>query len=229
VRESIKSPNQLEVLFERPHIVMFRQILTPNYETLLFLDIANKYKLRPFIIEYYEDKFVSTGNSYKRGLGKLPIHKLSSSKGEPVIEYGTIVDFNKNVGLELKNVKTVQNESLVELHHDMFEFIVKRTYKDIFFDASNWFKLFNKSQEYYNHFLRLFVRDAILFETFLTDGPEYDLTFNTVVPAFNKCRQELNFKPLIVHATYEDSSDDPAILDYYPKETAEFLTTRGYN
>lgn len=38
VRQELKLTTDLEVLFERPHLVLFRQVLTPLNETLLFLN-----------------------------------------------------------------------------------------------------------------------------------------------------------------------------------------------
>jgi hypothetical protein len=228
VRSEVKLPTELEVLFERPHLVMFRQVLTPLTETLLFFDLAKKYDLTPFVIEYYDDKFVSSGNQFKRGLGKLPIYQFTSPGGRDVFEYKTIVDFNQHVGHPLKTVLTVHGESLVTLHHQLFFAAADIKPVIISRDGSHWFKQFESSKEYYQHFLKLFIRDNILFETFLTDGPEHDLTFNTVVPAYQRCQDTYSMSPLISMATYEGTLEDDQKLNLYPKAIADILVEKGY-
>jgi hypothetical protein len=228
VRSEISLPSELEVLFERPHLVFFRQVLTPLNETLVFFELAKKYKLTPFVIEYYKDKFVSTGNQFKRGLGKLPIYQFTTPGGTEVFEYKTIVDFNSHVGHELGTVVTKNGGSLIKVHHDLFFKTQNIQPMVISRDGSNWFKRFENSHEYYQHFLKLFLRDNILFETFLEDGPEYDLTYNTVKPAFDTIHSGYGMKPLITMATYEDKLEDDSTLNYYPKVVADILNEWGY-
>jgi hypothetical protein len=228
VRKEVKLPSELEVLFERPHLVMFRQVLTPLYETLLFFELAKKYELTPFVIEYYDDKFVSTGNQFKRSLGKLPIHQFTTAGGRDVFEYKTIVNFNQHVGHPLRSVLTIHGESLISLHHQLFFEAANIKPVVISRDGSSWFKQFENSKEYYKHFLKLFIRDNILFETFLTEGAEYELTSKTVLPAYEQNREAFTFKPLISMATYENSSTDLNILNLYPKSLAAILEKKGY-
>ncbi len=228
VRKDLKMPSELEVLFERPHLVMFRQVLTPLTETLLLFELAKKYELTPFVIEYYDDKFVGSGNQFKRGLGKLPIHQFTSPGGRDVFEYKTIVDFNRNVGHSLRSVLTTHGESLIALHHQLFFEAAKIKPVIISRDGSVWFKQFESSKEYYKHFLKLFIRDNILFETFLPTGPEKILTFGTVVPAFQLCKEEYLVSPLIAMATYEDKNSDFEILNLYPKVVDDILIQKGY-
>lgn len=228
VRADLKLPTELEVLFERPHLVMFRQVLTPLTETLLFFELAKKYNLDPFVIEYYEDKFVGSGNQFKRGLGKLPVHQFTSPGGRDVFEYRTIVDFNRNVGHSLKSVLTVHGESLISLHHQLFFAAANIKPVIISRDGSAWFKQFENSKEYYKHFLKLFIRDNILFETFLATGAEESLTFGTVLPAYELCKEEFLVSPLIAMATYENESRDFDLLNLYPKVVDEILIQKGY-
>jgi len=228
IRESLKLPTELEVLFERPHLVLFRQVLTPLKETMLFFELAKKYNLQPFVIEYYEDKFVSSGNTFKRGLGKLPIHQFTTPGGQHVFKNKTIVDFNANVGHPLNTVLTTQKESLITLHHQLFFEVADITPIVISRDGSRWFKSFENSHEYYEHYLKLFLRDAILFETFLLDGSERDLTINTVLPAYQKCLETYSFKPIIVPAAEEGGNLDDELLNYYPNVLDEILVRRGY-
>ncbi len=228
VRESITLPTELEVLLERPHLVLFRQVLTPLNETLIFFQLAKKYQLQPFVIEYYEDKFVSSGNTFKRGLGKLPIHQFTAPNGQHVFKNKTIVDFNANVGHPLNTVLTTHKEPLINLHHQLFFEVADITPIVISRDGSRWFKSFENSHEYYEHFLKLFLRDAILFETFLLEGAEKELTTHTVIPAYQKCIENFSFKPLIVPAVEEGGDISNELLNYYPKVLDEILVRRGY-
>ncbi len=228
VRGDLHLPPELEVLFERPHLVMFRQVLTPLTETLLFFELAKKYDLTPFVIEYYDDKFVGSGNQFKRGLGKLPIHQFTSPGGRDVFEYKTIVDFNRNVGHSLRSVLTTHGESLITLHHQLFFAAANIKPVIISRDGSSWFKQYDSSKEYYKHFLKLFIRDNILFETFLPEGPEKTLTFGTVIPAFEQCKTEYLVSPLVSMATYENDMRDFEILNLYPKAIDDILVEKGY-
>lgn len=228
VRNELKLPTELEVLFERPHLVMFRQVLTPLTETLLFFELAQKYNLTPFVIEYYEDKFVSSGNQFKRGLGKLPIHQFTSPGGRDVFEYKTIVDFNLHVGHPIKSVLTIHGESLISLHHQLFFAAAKVKPIVISRDGSQWFKQFENSGEYYQHFLKLFIRDNILFETFITNESERQFADAVVIPALRHIEHDFSIKPLISEII-SDTQHQDVYWDCYPKEVADILLKKGYS
>lgn len=228
VRENLKLTQELEVIFEKPHLVMFRQILSPVTETVVFFELAKKYNLAPLVIEYFEDKFVSTGNTFKRGLGKLPIHQFTDKNNFDVIKYNTVVDFNSHVGHTLGSVVTHTGESLKEFHHDLFFKTLDIKPIVISRDGSSWFKQFISSHEYYESFLDIFIRDAILFETFYDHGSSSEFTFETVLPAFTASKEKFDHKPLIVRATYDNDTIDYPILDYYPTKVGEILTEKGY-
>lgn len=229
VRDNLKLTPELEILFEKPHLVMFRQVLSPVTETVLFFELAKKYNLSPLVIEYFEDKFVSTGNTFKRGLGKLPIHQFTDKNNFDVIQYSTVVDFNSHVGHTLGSVITKNGESLKDFHHDLFFRTLDIKPIIISRDGSSWFKQFPSSHEYYGSFLNIFIRDGILFETFSETGSEKEFTLNTVLPAFNLSKQTFDHKPLIVRATYDnDEKLDYPILDYYPTKVDEILKEKGY-
>jgi hypothetical protein len=208
----IKLTEGISPLLQMPHLVMFRQVLTPLHEILLFLRLAKKYNLTPFIIEYYDDIFVFTG-----------IQNIEA------FEYKTILDFNSFTGKKLSEVTTKKGESLIELHHHLFYDVTKIEAHTIATDCSSWFKQYGTSAQYYNDFLKLFVCNNILFETFLTEGEERKLTYEVVLPAYQSCMAQIGEKPLIVHATYEDTSEDPAILNHYPKSITEILSQKGYS
>ncbi len=228
VRQEVKLTPELETLFERPHLVMFRQVLTPLTETLLFFELAKKYNLTPFVIEYYEDKFVSTGNQFKRGLGKLPIFQFTDAAGNDIYQYKTIVDFNKHVGHPIKTVLTTQNESLISLHHQLFFDTANIKPVAISHDGSSWFKSFRSSHEYYEPFLKLFIRDAILFESFISNESEDHFANEVVLPALGLIEKSYGFKPLIVEIVPKDDHTS-VYWDCYPSVINNFLKNRGYN
>lgn len=228
VRTEIKLSTELEVLFERPHLVMFRQVLTPLTETLLFFELAKKYELTPFVIEYYDDKFVSTGNQFKRSLGKLPIHQFTTAGGRDVFEYKTIVNFNQHVGHPLRSVLTIHGESLISLHHQLFFEATNIKPVVISRDGSGWFKQFENSKEYYKHFLKLFIRDNILFETFITNESEREFAESVVLPALNQIDNEYSLKPLISEIVTDGVHQD-LYWDCYPKVVSEILNEKGYS
>lgn len=227
VREGVHLTSQLEILFERPHLVMFRQVLTPLTETLLFLKLAKEHNIAPLVIEYYDDKFVSTGNQFKRGLGKLPIYQFTDLVGNDIFNYKTIVDFNTYVGHELKEVKTIKNDSLIKIHHSLF--LETTQIKPILIsrDGSSWFKLFNNSHDYYEPFLKLFLRDAILFESFISNESENKFADEVVKPAFKKIVLETEHNPLIVEIVPKDDHT-PFYWDCYPNSIGEKLLEKGY-
>ncbi len=229
VRENLQLSTELEVLFERPHLVMFRQVLTPLTETYLLLELAKKYNLTPFVIEYYGDKFVSTGNQFKRGLGKLPIHQFTDKAHHEIFVYKTVVDFNAHVGHSIKSVTTTQNEPLVDFHHDLFEKACHTKPVVISRDGTSWFKTHHSSKEYYKHFLKLFLRDAILFETFITNDAESEFYDTVVHPAFSEVLQTFEHKPLIVDIISQHNDHESEYWDYYPKVIDEILLQKGYS
>jgi hypothetical protein len=222
VRESLNLTPELEVLFERPHLIMFRQVVTPLIETLLFLDLAKRYNLHPFIIEYYDDKFVSSGNPFKRSLGKLPIYQFTDKNKDEVIKYKTIIDFNTQVGHPINTIRTLTGESLIKFHHDLFYSVTGKNVLTISRDGSSWFKRYSSSCEYYDDFLKLFIRDNILFETFITEGTGKEFTDKIVLPAFHKNIELFNLNPLLVKADYSTTIDS-RIVDLYPKDLCSLI------
>ncbi|MFM2424402.1 MAG: hypothetical protein RLZZ70_793 [Candidatus Parcubacteria bacterium] len=228
VRREVKLPTEIKILFERPHLVMFRQVLTPLTETLLFFELAKKYNLTPFVIEYYDDKFVSSGNQFKRGLGKLPIYQFTSPGGRDVFEYKTVVDFNEHVGHPIKSVNTVQGESLINLHHELFFSAAGIKPVVISADGSNWFKQFENSKEYYKHFLKLFLRDNILFETFISNDSEAEFADSIVIPGLKLIQNNYMITPLIAEIIVDHQHQD-VYWDCYPKQVADILKEKGYS
>ncbi len=220
---------EMEVIFGKPHFVMFRQVLTPLIESWLWLDMAEKYGLSPIMFEYYSDKFVSAGNQFKRSLGKLPIHQFTDRTGREIFEYRTVMDFNAHTGHPIKNVTTLNGRKLTEFHHELFHSIFGVDPETVSFDASHWFKQFTSSKEYYIPFLKLFVRDGILYETFVTNEAEREFFDTVVLPAFNQVIHDTGHKPLVVSIDDEFFQSSFSQSDFYPKLVGEILTSERYS
>ena len=73
--------------------VMFRQVVTPNYEIRRFLSVPDATELIPVFWEYYDDKFTSN-NPLKYYLGKLGFHVGIGKSGLHRRIDTTIIDFN---------------------------------------------------------------------------------------------------------------------------------------
>jgi hypothetical protein len=211
-----------------PRAILFRQVATPTIEVLLFLECADRIGLKPLIIEFYDDVFVSSYNKYKRGLGKLPIYQLHNSKNEAIIKNGTVLNFNKNTGKKLREVVCNDGTSLVELHHSLFEHVTKLKASEVTYDASLWFKRQGTANDYYKKFMLLFIKHAILFENFVTNSEEAHFAEVTVIPAFKQTLLEFSLPPLIVRHIPRENEHD-TYTDYYPKEIEVFLQQRGYS
>jgi hypothetical protein len=59
--------------------VLFRQVLTSNYEARRFLNLIESTELKPLFFEYYKDKFTSN-NEFKHSLGRLLFYKGRGKK-----------------------------------------------------------------------------------------------------------------------------------------------------
>lgn len=183
-----------------PKAVMFRQLVTPNYEIRRFLDLIDMVEeLDPMFLEYAEDKFTDN-NEWKYSLGKMSFYFGQGKKGGEKIQRTRVIDFNSYRGKKLSEVKTLWGQSLIDFHHEFFlEAYGEILSEDSFFDGSDWFsRSGGQAIDYYKNFLMLFIRDGILFENFLLDTKEVDFTRNVFLPAFIEATLESGVKPLIV-------------------------------
>lgn len=216
----------LQKLLEVPHIVFFRQVATPLNDTKRIAEIAKAKNLPLLLLEFSDDKFVSSGNAFKRGLGKLKIYQFTDTKGNDIIKNFTIVDFNTFTGKPLREVRTITGESLYDFHHSFLK--TEITDQISIIDGSDWFECFDcRAELYYEAFFKLFLRDNILAEIFLSSGEEDTFTNQVVWPAFIRIADEFGIQPLIWN--YLPSNESERIYwDCYPKTMDDFLIKRGY-
>jgi hypothetical protein len=196
--------------------VHFRQIATPNFDALWFLDLAQLYNFNPIFFEYHNDKFTSN-NEFKHSLGQLRIHNGFNKNGGYNKELATIIDFNKYNGKKLNEVLTLWDESLIDFHRKIFD-LYNLPKQDIsFYDASSWFSVHgHDAKQYYKEFFLLFVKDGILFENFLTAGSEGEFSKSIVLPAIEYVYGKTGLKPIIVPIPPMDLEDDEHSICYKP-------------
>jgi len=224
VRQNLgRSSEELLKKFSQPRAVFFRQVATPNHEMLRFLRLAKQMKLKPLILEYHEDKFVSSENRSKRLLGKMPIYQYTGADGRDMVVHETICDFNVSTGKKFKDIVCKNGEKLIPFHHHLFRKLTGLNPKIYCFDASNWFKSAGKKAGiYYEQLLTFFVRDGILFDSFIPLRSEAAFMKTTILPAFEKLKNQYGVKPLIVRLLPEN--DEMRLFwDAYPKKVRRYL------
>ncbi len=206
-----------------PRAVIFRQVITPNYEIRRFVSIADALEDTKLLFwEYRHDKFTSN-NDWKHSLGKLSFFQGRGKKGGMKIERINAIEFNEFVGKKISKVKTLWNQSLVGFHHGLFRKTYKLLRRDSFYDASKWFKNHGvTANEYYTPFLSLFIRNGVLFENFMLDHKEISFTREVFLPAFIEAYKTLGHKPLIIAFEPTDIEGEDFWM-CHPNETKKLL------
>ncbi|MDP3965568.1 MAG: hypothetical protein Q8Q13_02095 [bacterium] len=210
--------------FSSPRAMLFRQVATPTHEILRFLRIAKHMKLNPVILEYYGDKFVSAGNPYKRALGKMPIYQHTGIDGRDNVKYHNVVDFNAYTGKPLSDVKCKSGESMIDFHHKLLDKMSRLNISTHCADATPWFQcLGGIAGKYYEEFLALFIRDAILFEYFEPTESEQKFVRETMVPAFQSVTAQFGMPPLIVRLVPKNK-EGRRLWESYPKKIEPLIS-----
>lgn len=195
-------------LLTEPKAVLFRHVLTPNYETRRFISLVNGFgKIKPLFWEYYADKY-TPNNELKRTIGRLFFFHGKGKKGGMRIDSKNIIDFNTANGQQISALKTVWGQNFVEFHHQFFNDCF-REMPNTTFDASRWFSENGKSSEgYYEAFMLLFICHGILFENMMLDDSEIEFAKNVFLPSFLSVYEKLGVKPLIVALEPTDIEGD---------------------
>jgi hypothetical protein len=178
--------------------ILFRQINTPNYETRRFHQICEGYGIKPFFVQYKEDKFTSN-NSLKRSYGKIPCVVGTDKNGQYIINYVNVIDFNQSNGKKISDIKTLQGENLVELHNKLLLDQIPSIHESSLVEASRWFK--NNGDcagKYYLNLLLNFQTDTFLFDNFSLNGEEEVFTRNVFLPTLIHIRNTYGIKPIII-------------------------------
>lgn len=202
---------------DKPKAVLFRQIATPNYESLRFMSIAESIDaVEPMFLEYLDDKFV-TKNEFKRLLGRLFFFHGQGKNGGNKVDSVNIIDFNKFNGKKLSEVQTLHDISLTDFHKQLFARHNITVRPESFYDASPWFNQHSGgAKEYYQSYLLFFIRNGILFENFMLENEdEKDFIKNIFLPTFITIQDLLGLKPLIIPLEPTDIEGEKFWF-YYP-------------
>lgn len=186
-----------EIFKNFPRSVLGRHVLSPNFELLHFLQLANTIGLRPLCVEYLHDKFVSN-NIDKFYLSKLLFYNSYCKKEEHDLPQLKIMDLSDTEGKSLCDLKTIWGGSLVEFHHEIFRSLKLSYYIDNI-DISDYLKIKGGvAIKYYIYYLALYICHGVLFENYLVDRKQVDFTEKVVLPSCKKIGEIFGVKPLIV-------------------------------
>ncbi len=193
---------------ERPTAVLFRQVGSPNYEMRRVIRLAAQHDLALVVFEYHADRFM-TRNYCKYALGRLGFYSGLGRHGGRRIDYVPIIDLNADNGRPFSALRTFRGEPFIDFHHGLLAVECPSLGPGALFDASAWFANHGATaRHYYPAFLSLFLRHAILFETFNLTGDEGNFTRDVVLRSFEALRARHGVKPLIVPAEQEDWEGD---------------------
>lgn len=208
VEDYFKGYPPLPELIAGPRAVMARAIFSPVLELLYFLDVQKHLPLKPILYEFTKDKFVGI-NIDKAALANMTFFADDALGHKTVTGSVRVVDFLANEGKSMREVRTIDGESLVDFHHRLLRGYVKD------FDIeigrfSDWFKgsyAFDPKLRY-ERYLGLFVRNAILFENFTLQKNEDGFTRSVVMPAFERLISVFGVRPLVVPLRPRDAEDE---------------------
>ena len=215
-RRAVRGAGKFEfpVPIDQPTAILFRQLASPNYETLFFVRRATAAGFRPMIVEYHFDR-ISVHNPYKRALLTQRVIRGRNRNGRPIFRRNNLVDHSIADGQRICDITTRAGESLIALHRSY----MNRAFRNappLCLDLSNCFGAYaNGAPEYYLDFFRLFVNSkAVFVEDFVTQDREADFFERVVRPAFGHVVAETGVTPQIVRMT-ERHSTSPYWY-YYP-------------
>lgn len=218
-----------EYFKDPPHLYLIRHIASPNFETLRFLHLVEPLGIPPIISQDPLDKFTSN-NELKHALGKLPVcTEVSTKKNKysECFENITVVDFNSANGKNLRDVRTVWGESLIQFHNNLFRQIAPNTSFQIH-DESVWLpsRVRGNPLEYYKYLLPLFITHGILFEDYIEkDRGEIQFLKSVIVPAFRYVEKQFGLRPLITHLV-PTSLESQRFWIGYPRKIGDIVRAR---
>jgi hypothetical protein len=210
--------------------VIFRQLVTPNYEICRFMCIPDATDLVPVFWEYYTDKF-TPNNPMKLRWGKMGFHFGIGKKGGKKTTYENIIDFNKSNGKKISEVNTLWGQNLKDFHHELLSEVFPKA-TSFLFDASDWFHANgNTASEYYKRYMALFIRHGILFENFVLENSERPFIKEKFLPAFYEVWDKIGKKPLIVALEPTEIEGDDFWMHHpaHILKHVEKIKKRGYN
>ena len=206
-----------ELMKDRRCMVLCRNVATPNFEARRFLTCADVFsELEPIILEYTDDRYVGA-NDIKKSLGRLCFYFGRNNHGQPKTKHLNIIDLDRSNGKRISSINTIWEESLVDFHHSLFREVFPYMHNNIQ-NASTWIRSIGSSApEYYKAFLSIFLKNAILFDNFLTTTNEAKLTREIILPAIIHIKKSTGFKPILVALDPIHTEGDSFWLSYPPE------------
>jgi hypothetical protein len=221
--ESFLGPTLPSQFQTDPRLVLARHLVTPDHEIIRFLNVSDVIHIPPLFFEYLGDKLVFK-NPAKYRLARLSFYKGIGKKGGVKRDERSIIDFDEAHGKPISSVKTTDNRSLVDVHHQLF---LRRFpgYEDALFDGTTWYAENGGTPlRYYPKFIALFLCHGILFENFFLDRKELEFTKDIFLPAFIEVFKKFGVKPLIVALEPTQLEGDDFWLDHPYSDKALFDT-----
>jgi hypothetical protein len=178
-----------------PIFYLQRFIATPNFELLHVAEMVKQYDLPLVVGEDYKSKF-STNNELKLPLGKLPVLKGVSGNKDDIIEYFTLIDFNRNNGKPLHEITTKFGNSVVDFHKDLLKEIHLPNVQYV--DESEWIDRNHRDDIYaqYKKVWALLCVHGIMLESYVPS--DYSFFTHVIYPSFKEVEAELGVTPLVV-------------------------------
>lgn len=226
---SLPAPFLIKIT-EGPHAALLVHLTTPNHEISRFTNIVDAISnMEPLFCEYVDDKFTDN-NPWKYILGKMTFYRGREEGGGRKTETLRVIDFDKFRGHKISEIMTLWGQSLVDFHHELFNEIYEgKIPVNSFLDFSEWYsKCGGRPKMYYEHMLKIFLRDAILFENFHLDSKEIAFTKEIFLPALLKVRNEFGYKPLIV-ALEPTEIEGKEFWTHYPEVLLDYVKEKFDN
>lgn len=210
-----------DIFRDAPRLMLARQVVSPNFELLHFLDLAKEIGLKPAFFEYASDKFI-TKNDDKYYLAKLYFFEGISKNGEPITTSKKITDIDKYDGKSFSEMKTLWGDDFIAFHHELAVSVIGGS--EIYDISKDYFRNGKTAENYYFYYLSLFVCHAVLAENYLLSDTYNSLTNKIFYPNFKKVCDVFGVKPLIIRMVSNEKEND-LYWRYYPKEVRDTMDT----
>ncbi len=190
-----------EYFKDGPILYLARHIVTPNFETMRFINSMQQLGMKIVVSHDSKGMFVPY-NQIKKALCKLPVCRRVSKKGGKLNEHYenmTIVDFNAADGKSFSEIQTLWGERLIDFHDRLFsEFVEGEVHRP---DDAAWIDRHHRENllEHYKHLLALFMVHGIFFENYDTDDAHERYFVNNILrPACHSLEKRFGCRPLLV-------------------------------
>lgn len=208
-----------------PILYLARHAVTPNFETLRFMYLTRELGMKTIVTQDSRGLFVSQ-NQVKRALGKLPICRRVTQKGDRLNEQYqnvTIIDFNKADGKPFSDVETLWGEKLIDFHIRLFSELNLRKVEAP--DDAGWVDRHHRGDllEHYKQLLSLFVAHGIFFENYNADD-EHEVHFvkHVLRPACRFIEQRFGYRPIITQV-FPTSFESYRFWTSYPEKVLDIV------